>query len=655
MEQVINIVEIKNLKQLLVKNPNASMPLYNPDSGKVERILVADLVGGETVKVPWVIDQNYMIDEIAEFNNKIWKSLQDNNVGHQPYDDQTWWVEVSPSSANGTALQPWAAGIFNIVNSSVTVNNVGYLLNNSVTLPFNSTDFATELASNIWLPLGSSITLASQAEAESNTENTKFLSSLRTFQNWYNNVKTYVITELNTTAKTIVGALNYFNNNVLITKEPTGFLNPDAVNVSYDGITRKVTLTGSVEAYYRGNLITALVSGWVSDAHDIADGQYFLYYNGTAFVWSNSQWPFDAVMIAMAYRDGSNFCLRECHGLMAWQTHQELHETLGTYLKSGGDLSGFTLASTTATNRRPQISSAIVKDEDLGTTLPALTINAYTQLFLSGANTANTSVDQPEITPVLGNNPYYNRFTGGNWIQTLFPINAYGKIFIMAVPVTSDVECQKKRFIFIQPQTVSTTLATIQAITSSSVNLGHIAGALSEYVFIGEIIIRYASNNWTLISTAKLVGTKVVQASIIGGGGGGASTAANVIVDATGFDGNLAPTDTNQQLVNEKVDDLPIWKNDVTAWAGNETTLTLTSQKRRLFGSVAVTTAVTVTLVPPTSPYLEHYFFKFKHGTGGSFSFTGVTLAPDTPTLVVGSIYEASITDGVLRYQKAVS
>ena len=155
-EQIINIVEIKNLKQLLVKNPNASIPLYNPDSGKVERILVSDLVGGETIKVPWVIDRNYMTDEIAEFNNKIWKSLQDNNVGHQPYDDQMWWVEVSPSSANGTALQPWAVGIFNIVNSSVTVDNVGYLLNNNVVLPFNSTDFATELAENKWLTLGGS-------------------------------------------------------------------------------------------------------------------------------------------------------------------------------------------------------------------------------------------------------------------------------------------------------------------------------------------------------------------------------------------------------------------------------------------------------------------------------------------------------------------
>ena len=488
----------------------------------------------------------------------------------------------------------WEAREYKSSPCIVVYNKAQYILDESVApLPFNSTNFATELASNIWLPLGSSITLASQAEAESNTENTKFLSSLRTFQNWYNNVKTYVITELNTTAKTIVGALNYFNNNVLITKEPTGFLNPDAVNVSYDGITRTVTLTGSVEAYYRGNLITALVSGWVSDAHDIADGQYFLNYNGTAFVWSNSQWPFDAVMIAMAYQDGSNFCLRECHGLMAWQTHQELHETLGTYLKSGGDLSNFTLASTTATNRRPQISSTIVRDEDLPTTLPALTTNAYTQLFLSGANTANILVDQTEIIPLLANNPYYNRFTGGNWIQALFPINAYGKIFIMAVPVTSDSESQKKRFIFIQPQAFSTTLANIQAITSSSVKLGHIAGALSEYVFIGEIIIRYASNNWTLISTAKLVGTKVVQASIIGGGGGGASTAANVIVDATGFNGNLAPTDTNQQLVNQKIDDLVLVSSIAFSVAGGLNEIPFYPKNAQIFTSVTKDAAIT--------------------------------------------------------------
>ena len=138
----------------------------------------------------------------------------------------------------------------------------------------------------------------------------------------------------------------------------------------------------------------------------------------------------------------------------------------------------------------------------------------------------------------------------------------------------------------------------------------------------------------------------------LGGGGSGASTAANVLVDATGFNGNLATTDNNQQLVNQKIDDLPIWINDSTAWVGNETTLTLTSQKRRLFGSVAVTTAVTVTLVPPPSPYLEHYAFKFKYGVGGSFAFTGVHSSTGNPTLTAGKIYEASITDGELIYKE---
>jgi len=41
-------------------------------------------------------------------------------------------------------------------------------------------------------------------------------------------------------------------------------------------------------------------------------------------------------------------------------------------------------------------------------------------------------------------------------------------------------------------------------------------------------------------------------------------TAANVIVDATGFNGNLATTDTNQQSVNQKVDALPIFSTDST-------------------------------------------------------------------------------------------
>ena len=49
---------------------------------------------------------------------------------------------------------------------------------------------------------------ASQAEAEASTENTKFMTALRVFQNFVKNATTYVFSTLNTTSKTITGAIN---------------------------------------------------------------------------------------------------------------------------------------------------------------------------------------------------------------------------------------------------------------------------------------------------------------------------------------------------------------------------------------------------------------------------------------------------------------
>jgi hypothetical protein len=322
-------------------------------------------------------------------------------------------------------------------------------------------------------------------------------------------------------------------NTLAIGQDPTGFRYPDTTVVTYNSTDRTITLTGDVEAYFNGKLIPELVDGWVSTPHDAASGTYFLLYNGTNVVWSTVPWDFTNTMIALVFRDTANFCLRECHGLMDWESHREFHQTTGTYLVSGGDFSNFTLASTTATNRRPFISQTKIADEDLITTNSALNTNEYSWLFLTGADVANFSVDNAEIISLSTNQPFYNQFTGGNWQQTLFPTNAYGKIYILAIPVTADVDCQKLRFVFIQPQTVSTSLPTIQALTPSSVNLGHIGVALAEYVFIGEIIIRYTSNNWQLIEVNKLTGSRQFQASTPSG-----AFLSTVSSDATQFTGD---------------------------------------------------------------------------------------------------------------------
>jgi hypothetical protein len=376
-------------------------------------------------------------------------------------------------------------------------------------IQYDSVDFEK----NTLLDTASANVVATNTDMEEATNDTKFVSPLK----WIYAFGYHVINKTHsgflTTVKTIQGAINelktYIDLQANITNESTGFRYPDEVIVSYNGTTRKITLTGNTECYYKGVLIAEMVSGWESAAHDVADGGYFLSYDGT-FNWTIVSWKFSNVQIAMVYRDGANFCLRECHGLMQWQSHEETHDTIGTYLKSGGDFSGFTLNSETAANRRPFISQTVIKDEDLPTTLAALSTNAYTWLFLSGAAISNTDVDNTDIISLSTNQPYYNSFST-TWGQTLMSNNQYAKIFVMAIPVTADADCQKSRFVFIQPQTANTNLATIQAVSSSSVNLGHISAALAEYCFIGEIIIRYTGGNWKLIEVNKLTGTKRSQ------------------------------------------------------------------------------------------------------------------------------------------------
>lgn len=300
-----------------------------------------------------------------------------------------------------------------------------------------------------------------------------------------------------------------------ITKEPTGFSNPQNVTVSYDSSTRKITLTGTVEAWWQGIRVTQLVSGWVSDAHaDVTGYIYYLYYNGTSFVFDTSPWSFDMLQIAyVQYGSVTKYGGRECHGVMPWECHRSLHLTVGTVLSSGGDLSGYTPLSTTAANRRPDISATYVLDEDLETTNAALTSKLYTIRYLVGSGAVRTfAVDQADFLLLSGNQPYYNQYTGGAWTQTLMDNNKYAAVFVVAVPTSADATSQKLRYMFLQPQQQGD-LTTIQALTTNSVNLGDTSLLSKEFVFIAKIIIRYQSSNWDIHSVTKLTGSQLVQVS----------------------------------------------------------------------------------------------------------------------------------------------
>jgi len=344
-----------------------------------------------------------------------------------------------------------------------------------------------------------------------------------------------------------------------LTKEPTGFHEPSLVVVTGDSATRKITLSGTVAASYRGELVPALVNGWISDAHgaDITK-KYFLYYNGTSFVWSETVWTFDVIMIAIAKYGTTNSTwkyYREPHGLMTWQTHKELHETIGAYKGAGGDITDVILDSTVAANRRPNLSSLIINDEDLPTTISALTTKLYTQFNLTGASLENTVLDQADIVKLLVNNPYYNQFTT-EWVNTLMTANSVSTIWIYAQPMAADAFSQKHRLLFVQPQWITqatgsgspailTAVNTEKLRNSSELNLNGLVA--EEVVCISKIIIAYVGGNWVVKSLVNVTGSKVLQGNAPAGNG-----LTSVEVDGVTIVGNGVgiPLGISQSILN---------------------------------------------------------------------------------------------------------
>ena len=286
------------------------------------------------------------------------------------------------------------------------------------------------------------------------------------------------------------------------TLEPTGFDDPSAITVTYDSGTRKVTLTGTFKLFYRGEVILDIsASSWDSPAHAAGpDAPLFLHYDGS-FTWSNTPWNFfDAQIAYVFYDDLSNFyfCLREVHGFMPWQTHLHLHNTVGTFRRSGGTFSNFAFSSTTPGDRRPDVSTTNVVDEDIETINATLTSNLYNQYYLSGTDPDfNFVEDQAEIVPVSPTLPFWNENNGGTWQQTLLSDGYYMTIWIIAAPTSSDTQSQKYRYIFFQGQNESS-LADQLKLTPGDLESGGISAAFPEYVFFAKIILLRTGSNWTI-------------------------------------------------------------------------------------------------------------------------------------------------------------
>jgi hypothetical protein len=91
--------------------------------------------------------------------------------------------------------------------------------------------------------------------------------------------------------------------------------------------------------------------------------------------------------------------------------------------------------------------------------------------------------------------------------------NSYMSIWLVGVPTTEDDTSQKYRYLWVQGQANTTTLATEQARLSSSLNMGDLTPEYPEYSFLARIILRFTGGNWQWQQADLLSGTKVSQSS----------------------------------------------------------------------------------------------------------------------------------------------
>lgn len=147
--------EVKDLIADLLPD-NTNMEISESDLRSVCNAL-ADLSGAgeyDSLSVEWSISTTYSINDIVTFQERIWKSKIDSNLGNSPPTDpndtsNAYWEEQS--KATTTPISEWSAGVYGSGIIVVLYNNDLYKLENS-NRPFLSENFDVELFKGDWVP-----------------------------------------------------------------------------------------------------------------------------------------------------------------------------------------------------------------------------------------------------------------------------------------------------------------------------------------------------------------------------------------------------------------------------------------------------------------------------------------------------------------------
>lgn len=320
------------------------------------------------------------------------------------------------------------------------------------------------------------------------------------------------ITVLNTAS----GGKLHIQDQSLITGDHTGFVSPSSVTCTHDYAYRKVALTGDTSAYYKGKIVSELISGWESPQYssDLSAGVYVLVYNGS-FSWiSITSLDYSYLIICYFIKTflGDKKTYKNLSNVLYTNGQRDYLNTLvGSYIVSGGILYDYVLDSTTTSDRRPHITEVILRNIDSETVVDALTDSYLYICYLSSSSNFNISY-YGDIVRVSGSQPYYNLYSGGTWSSQLLPSDKFITVFLIASSVNPDANGSndyRRRFLFLQSQGYYDSLSEAKAVDWSAVTLGELS-SYPAFVPRARIVIYYDGLDWVIKSVDVIGGCSKV-------------------------------------------------------------------------------------------------------------------------------------------------
>jgi hypothetical protein len=339
----------------------------------------------------------------------------------------------------------------------------------------------------------------------------------------------------------------------------SGLEDSSLFSVSYASRIFTVVVSGDTWVWVAGSKFKVRAGTYATTAHANTTGQYFCYYDDAGdLTVSSTAWTLSGTApVAMAYFNattGGSVLFDERHPGptgMSDATHINNHFTRGTQLQSGGVVSGYTLPSSSTAEISYAVSSAVLADEDLITTVDAVAdAGPYRIAYRSGSDASGEwTFDDTSTTGILGDgtDPYYNQLSGGNWSRTAITSNnRWWCHWLVAWPTYDGTN----GIISVMGSTLHTSLAAAQAEDATAIQWG--AFSPQEFVVFAKLI--YQRLTATTPSNAKLVQVDYVRSTrtstVLP-----ASAATGIATDATNFNAILSSSDNTVQKALDTIDD----------------------------------------------------------------------------------------------------